>query len=320
MEPEEKPKGGNLMEGKAQPKITMKQLLEAGVHFGHQTRRWNPKMESYIFTARNGIHIIDLQQTVKMFNNAYEYLRNLTAQGKTVLFVGTKKQAQESVKEESERCRMPYVNQRWLGGMLTNFQTIKASIEMLDRLEEMESDGTFEKLTKKEVLSRRKKRDKLLKVLGGVRSMKRLPDAFFVVDPLREEIAVREARKLEIPVVAIVDTNCDPDMIDIIVPGNDDAIRAIKLFLRVIADAVLEGRAEFESQQASLEREEPEEEPTMALINTEEDEEGEEKEEVTAAEPERPVEKEQVGEVVVGEEGAKQEPDIESAQKTEESE
>lgn len=264
------------MEGKVQPKITMKQLLEAGVHFGHQTRRWNPKMEQYIFTARNGIHIIDLQQTVRMFNDAYEYIRKLSAEGKTVLFVGTKKQAQESVKEEAERCSMPYVHQRWLGGMITNFQTVKKSIEMLERLEEMEGDGTFEKLTKKEVLSLRKKRDKLLKVLGGVRAMKRLPDAFFVVDPLREEIAVREARKLEIPVVAIVDTNCDPDMIDIIIPGNDDAIRALKLFLRVVADSVLEGRAEYETQQASLTREEGEEEPTIALINTEEDEEAEE--------------------------------------------
>jgi small subunit ribosomal protein S2 len=264
------------MEEKVQPRITMKQLLEAGVHFGHQTRRWNPKMKPYIFTARNGIHIIDLQQTVKMFNSTYEHLRNVTAQGKTVLFVGTKKQAQESVKEEAERCGMPYVNQRWLGGMLTNFQTIKGSIEMLERLEEMEEDGTFEKLTKKEVLKHRKKRDKLLKVLGGVRNMKRLPDAFFVVDPLREEIAVKEARKLEIPVAAIVDTNCDPDMIDIIIPGNDDAIRAIKLFLRVIADAVIEGRAEYESQQAGLAGEEDVEETTISLIDTEEEYESEE--------------------------------------------
>ncbi|NIO17784.1 MAG: 30S ribosomal protein S2 [Deltaproteobacteria bacterium] len=263
------------MQEKTQPKITMKQLLEAGVHFGHQTRRWNPKMESFIFTARNGIHIIDLQQTVKMFDAAYEYIRDITAQGKTVLFVGTKKQAQESVKEEAERCGMPYVHQRWLGGMLTNFQTIKGSIEMLDRLEEMEEDGTFEKLTKKEVLGHRKKRDKLLKVLGGVRSMKRPPDAFFVVDPLREEIAVREARKLEIPVAAIVDTNCDPDMIDIIIPGNDDAIRAIKLFLRVVADAVIEGRAEYEAQQAGLAAEEDVEEPTISLIDTEGEDEGE---------------------------------------------
>lgn len=232
-------------------------------------------MKSYIFTARNGIHIIDLQQTVKMFNSAYEYLRDMTAQGKTVLFVGTKKQAQESLREEAERCGMPYVNQRWLGGMLTNFQTIKGSIEMLERLEEMENDGTFEKLTKKEVLRHRKKRDKLLKVLGGVRNMKRLPDAFFVVDPLREEIAVREARKLEIPVTAIVDTNCDPDMIDIIIPGNDDAIRAIKLFLRVIADAVIEGKAEYESQQAGLAGEEDVEEPTISLIDTEEEYESE---------------------------------------------
>ncbi len=260
------------MEQKAQPRITMKQLLEAGVHFGHQTRKWNPKMKPYIFTARNGIYIIDLQQTVKMFNEAYDYVRDLVAQGKTLLFVGTKKQAQESVREEAERCGMPYVNQRWLGGMLTNFQTIRKSVEMIDRLDEMEKDGTFDKLTKKEVIKLKKKREKLLKVLGGVRDMKRLPDAVFIVDPSREEIAVREARKLEIPVIAIVDTNCDPDLIDIIIPGNDDAIRAIKLFVSRIADAVIEGKAEYESKMAAASEETAEEEVKFALIEPEEEE------------------------------------------------
>lgn len=257
---------------KFQPRITMKELLEAGVHFGHQTRRWNPKMKSYIFTARNGIYIIDLQQTVRMFNQAYEYMRDLVAQGKVILFVGTKKQAQESVKDEAERCGVPYVNQRWLGGMLTNFQTVKKSIDVIERLEEMETDGSFERLTKKEGLKLRKKKQKLLKILGGVKDMKRIPDAMFVVDPSREEIAVQEARKLEIPVIAIVDTNCDPDLIDVIIPGNDDAIRAIKLFLRYSAEAVLEGKAEYEAQLASVAAEEEVEEPTMSLINTEEDE------------------------------------------------
>lgn len=261
------------MSQQGSPKITMKQLLEAGVHFGHQTRRWNPKMKTYIFTARNGIHIIDLQQTVKMFNSAYETLRDLTSRGKTILLVGTKKQAQESVREEAERCNMPYVNHRWLGGMLTNFQTIKRSIDILEGLEEKEKDGTFEKLTKKEVLKLNKKKEKLLKVLGGVRNMRKLPDIVFVVDPLREEISVKEARKLDIPVMAIVDTNCDPDMIDIIIPGNDDAIRAIKLFLNRTADAIIEGRAEYEAQQAQVATEEEVEEPTVSLINTEEEEE-----------------------------------------------
>ena len=229
-------------------------------------------MKSYIFTARNGIYIIDLQQTVRMFNQAYEYMRDLVAQGKVILFVGTKKQAQESVKDEAERCGVPYVNQRWLGGMLTNFQTVKKSIDVIERLEEMETDGSFERLTKKEGLKLRKKKQKLLKILGGVKDMKRIPDAMFVVDPSREEIAVQEARKLEIPVIAIVDTNCDPDLIDVIIPGNDDAIRAIKLFLRYSAEAVLEGKAEYEAQLASVAAEEEVEEPTMSLINTEEDE------------------------------------------------
>ncbi|RMG59375.1 MAG: 30S ribosomal protein S2 [Deltaproteobacteria bacterium] len=263
------------MEQKVEPRVTMKQLLEAGVHFGHQTRKWNPKMKPYIFTSRNGIYIIDLQQTVRMFSEAYEYVRDLAAQGKTLLFVGTKKQAQESIREEAERCGMPYVNQRWLGGMLTNFQTIRKSVDMIDRLDEMEKDGTFEKLTKKEVIKLRKKKEKLLKVLGGVRYMKRLPDAVFIVDPSREEIAVREARKLEIPVIAIVDTNCDPDLIDIIIPGNDDAIRAIKLFVSRIADAVIEGKKEYESKMAEMAEEEGEEEVTIALVDTEEEEEGE---------------------------------------------
>jgi len=283
------------------PKISMKELLEAGVHFGHQTKRWNPKMNPFIFTARNGIYIIDLQQTVRMFNSAYEYVRKLVAQGKQILFVGTKKQAQESLKDEAERCGMPYVNQRWLGGMLTNFQTVKRSIDMIERLDEMENDGSFDQLTKKEVLKLRKKKQKLLKVLGGLKNMKRLPDAVFVVDPSREEIAVKEARKLEIPVVAIVDTNCDPDLIDVIIPGNDDAIRAIKLFLNRTANAVIEGKDEYAAQRASVETEEEVEEPTISLVNTEEEgesgtdvepsgeEEASEEEEVTpgpAVEPE----------------------------------
>jgi len=249
----------------------MKELLEAGVHFGHQTKRWNPKMKPYIFTARNGIYIIDLQQTVRMFNNVYEYVRELVAQGKQVLFVGTKKQAQESLKEQAERCGMPYVNQRWLGGMMTNFQTVKRSIDMIERLKEMENDGSFDQLTKKEVLKLRKKKQKLLKVLGGLKDMKKLPDAIFVVDPSREEIAVMEARKLEIPVIAIVDTNCDPDLIDVIIPGNDDAIRAIKLFLTRVANAVIEGKDEYEAHRASVEAEEVVEEPTISLVNTEDE-------------------------------------------------
>jgi small subunit ribosomal protein S2 len=224
--------------------VSMKQLLEAGVHFGHQTSRWNPKMKPYIFGARNGIYIIDLQQTVKLFRDAYVYIRDVVADGGTIMLVGTKKQAQDAIREEAERCGMLYVNNRWLGGMLTNFQTIKASIDRLKKLEEILEDPKMaEALTKKEMLGIRRERDKLLTAMGGIKNMKRLPDAMFVIDPKKEEIAVREANRLSIPVVAVVDTNCDPDLIDWKIPGNDDAIRAIRLFTAAIADAVLEGKA-----------------------------------------------------------------------------
>src|SRR5437773_8010331 len=230
--------------------VTMKNLLEAGVHFGHQTSRWNPKMKPYIFGARNGIYIIDLQQTVKMFRDAYNFVRDLTAQGGQMLFVGTKKQAQDAMREEAERCGAFYVNTRWLGGMLTNFQTIKQSIDRLRKLDEtLESEASLEAFTKKEMITIRRERDKLMASLGGIRNMKKLPDALFVVDPKKEEIAVREANKLGIPVVAAVDTNCDPDVIDYKIPGNDDAIRAIRLFCTAIADAVIEGRELYEERQ-----------------------------------------------------------------------
>ena len=252
--------------------ITMKQLLEAGVHFGHQTKRWNPKMKRYIFTARNGIYIIDLQQTVKMFRSSYDFVRDLAAEGKTVLFVGTKKQAQEAVEEEAKRAGTPYVNVRWLGGMLTNFQTIRKSLDRLQKLTDMTVDGTADKLPKKEVLKLAKERIKLEKVLGGIKDLRRVPDAIFVVDPSREEIAVLEARRLSIPIVAIVDTNCDPDLVDYIIPGNDDAIRAIKLFLGKVADAIIEGKAAYEEKAASAADKEAETpEVTMALISTEEE-------------------------------------------------
>ncbi len=222
--------------------ISMKQLLEAGVHFGHQTRRWNPKMAKYIFTERNGIYIIDLQKTVKKVDEAYNFLRSVAEEGKSVLFVGTKKQAQEAVKEEALKADMFYVNERWLGGMMTNFQTIQKRINRLKELETMEEDGTFEVLTKKEVLQLRHEMEKLEKFLGGIKDMKKLPGALFIVDPRKERIAVAEARKLNIPIVAIVDTNCDPDEIDYVIPGNDDAIRAVKLLTGRMADAVIEGR------------------------------------------------------------------------------
>jgi len=223
--------------------VTMKQLLEAGVHFGHQTSRWNPKMKPYIFGARNGIYIIDLQQTVRMFKDAYTFVRDLATEGGTILMVGTKKQAQDAVREEAERCGMFHVTNRWLGGMLTNFQTIKQSIDRLRKLDEtLESETMTEALTKKEMIQVRRERDKLMASLGGIKNMKKLPDALFVVDPKKEEIAVKEANKLAIPVVAAVDTNCDPDVIDYKIPGNDDAIRAIRLFCAAIADAIIEGR------------------------------------------------------------------------------
>ena len=222
--------------------VSMKQLLEAGVHFGHQTRRWNPKMAEYIFTERNGIYIIDLQKTVKKLEEAYNFIREVSENGDSVLFVGTKKQAQASVKEEAERSEMHFVNARWLGGMMTNFKTIRTRIKRLEQLTKMEEDGTFELLPKKEVVKLKLEIEKLEKYLGGIKNMHRLPGALFVVDPRKERIAVAEAKKLGIPVVAIVDTNCDPDEVDYVIPGNDDAIRAVKLISQCIADAVIEGR------------------------------------------------------------------------------
>ena len=222
--------------------ISIKQLLEAGVHFGHHTRRWNPKMQEYIFTERNGIYIIDLQKTVKKFEEAYNFIRDISAEGGTVLFVGTKKQAADAIKEEATRCGMYYVNVRWPGGMMTNFKTIKKSISRLNSLEQMQADGTFDLLPKKEVAIKQKEMFDLEKNYGGIKTMEQLPAAVFIVDPKKERNAVLEAKKLGIPVVAIVDTNCDPDDADYVIPGNDDAIRAIKLISSVIADAIIEGR------------------------------------------------------------------------------
>ncbi|AUS96011.1 30S ribosomal protein S2 [Clostridium thermosuccinogenes] len=222
--------------------ISMKQLLEAGVHFGHQTRRWNPKMAEYIFTERNGIYIIDLQKTVKKIEEAYFFVREAAMNGEDVLFVGTKKQAQEAIKEEAERCGQFYVNARWLGGMLTNFKTIRKRIDRLNQLEEMQNTGVFDVLPKKEVIKLKKEMADLEKNLGGIKNLKRLPGAMFVVDPRKERNAILEARRLGIPVVAIVDTNCDPDEVDYVIPGNDDAIRAVKLIASKIADAIIEGR------------------------------------------------------------------------------
>ena len=236
--------------------ISMKQLLEAGVHFGHQTRRWNPKMAEYIFAERNGIYIIDLQKTVKYLETAYNFVRDLSMEGKSILFVGTKKQAQDSVKEEAIRCEMPFVNARWLGGMMTNFTTIKLRIRRLNQLRKMEEDGTFELLPKKEVIKLKLEIEKLEKFLGGIQDMKELPGALFIVDPRKERIAVAEAKKLGIPIVAIVDTNCDPDEIDYVIPGNDDAIRAVKLIASAMASAVIEGR---QGEQGSAAIEETEE-------------------------------------------------------------
>ncbi|MEL7566352.1 MAG: 30S ribosomal protein S2 [Dehalobacterium sp.] len=221
--------------------ISMKQLLEAGVHFGHQTRRWNPKMAPYIFTERNGIYIIDLQKTVGKVEEAYNFIKDVAAEGKSILFVGTKKQAQESIKEEAIRSGMYYVQERWLGGMLTNFPTIQKRIDRLRELEKMEEDGTFELLPKKEVSQLRGQKEKLERFLGGIKDMKQLPGAIFIVDPRKERIAVAEGRRLRIPIVAIVDTNCDPDEVDYVIPGNDDAIRAVKLLTAKMADAVIEG-------------------------------------------------------------------------------
>ena len=222
--------------------VSMKQLLEAGVHFGHQTRRWNPKMATYIFTERNGIYIIDLQKTVRKLDEAYKFIQEIVLNGEEILFVGTKKQAQDSMKEEAQRCGMPFVNARWLGGMMTNFRTIRRRIDRLYQLRKMEEDGTFDLLPKKEIIKLNQEIDRLEKFLGGVKEMKKIPGALFIVDPRKERIAVAEAKKLGIPVVAIVDTNCDPDEIDYVIPGNDDAIRAVKLIASVVADAVMSSR------------------------------------------------------------------------------
>ena len=222
--------------------ITMKQLLEAGVHFGHQTRRWNPKMDRYIYMERNGIYIIDLQQTVKKFDEAYNFVKEIVTDGKGILFVGTKKQAQETIRDEAQRCEMFFVNQRWLGGMLTNYKTIRKRVFRLKELERLEAEGAFDVLSKKEVARLRNERERLERFLGGIKDMEKLPGAVFVVDPRKERIAVAEARKLNIPVIAIVDTNCDPDDIAYVNPGNDDTIRAVRLISSKIADAVLEGK------------------------------------------------------------------------------
>ena len=243
--------------------ISMKQLLEAGVHFGHQTRRWNPKMATYIFTERNGIYIIDLQKTVKKLEEAYFFVRDMAASGESILFVGTKKQAQDAIKEEAERCGQFYVNARWLGGMLTNFKTMRTRIARLNQLQKMQADGTFDLLPKKEVIKLQLEIAKLEKYLGGVKEMKKLPGALFVVDSRKEKNAIAEARKLGIPIVAIVDTNCDPDEIDYVIPGNDDAIRAVRLIAGAMANAIIEGR-EGQMGAAAQETEEKEEAETEA--------------------------------------------------------
>ncbi|WP_087972882.1 30S ribosomal protein S2 [Oceanobacillus rekensis] len=236
--------------------ISMKQLLEAGVHFGHQTRRWNPKMKKYIFTERNGIYIIDLQKTVKKVDEAYNYVKEIASNGGTILFVGTKKQAQDSVRDEATRSGMYYVNQRWLGGTLTNFQTIRKRISRLKSIEKMEEDGTFDVLPKKEVVNLLKEKDRLVKFLGGIKEMTKIPDALFVVDPRKERIAIAEAHKLNIPIIGIVDTNCDPDEIDYVIPANDDAIRAVKLLTSKMADAILEVKQGEETEEVEVKAEE----------------------------------------------------------------
>ncbi len=234
--------------------ISMKQLLEAGVHFGHQTRRWNPKMKKYIFTERNGIYIIDLQKTVKKVEEAYNFIKQVSEEGGKVLFVGTKKQAQESVKAEAERAGHFYVNQRWLGGILTNYKTISKRVQRISEIEKMEEDGTFDVLPKKEVVELKKEYDRLIKFLGGIRDMKSMPQALFVVDPRKERNAIAEARKLNIPIVGIVDTNCDPDEIDYVIPANDDAIRAVKLLTGKMADAILEGQQGVSNDEVAAEQ------------------------------------------------------------------
>ena len=249
--------------------ISMKQLLEAGVHFGHQTRRWNPKIAPYIFTERNGIYIIDLQKTVKKIEEAYAFMKDVAESGKPILFVGTKKQAQNAIFDEATRCGQYYVNQRWLGGMLTNYKTISGRIKRLNDIEKMEEDGTFEKLSKKEVTKLRAEHDKLQKFLGGIRDMKGMPGALFIVDPKKERIAVKEARILNIPVVGIVDTNCDPDDVDYIIPANDDAIRAVKLISSKMADAVIEGNQGESFDEGPAEGEAEAEAPAEETVDAE---------------------------------------------------
>ncbi len=249
--------------------VTMKELLEAGVHFGHQTKRWNPKMKPYIFGARNGIYIIDLQKTVRMFKTAYDFVADTIARGKTLLFVGTKKQARDSIYEEANRCEMFYVHNRWLGGMMTNFQTIRQSIDRLNHLNQIQNDGSIELFPKKERLKLGKDRVKLDSNLGGIRTMNSLPGAMFVVDPKNEAIAVREAKRLNIPIVAIVDTNCDPDDIDFIIPGNDDAIRAIRLLTSKMADACIEGQQRFVEKQQAVADKDVEEESEITVMSAE---------------------------------------------------
>jgi small subunit ribosomal protein S2 len=261
---EDKGEGKTKEKEKEMAYITMKELLEAGVHFGHQTKRWNPKMKPYIFGARNGIYIIDLQKTVRMFKTVYDFVVDTVANGNSVLFVGTKKQARESIYEEANRCEMFYVHNRWLGGMLTNFKTIKQSIDRLNYLNTIENDGSIDLFPKKERLKLGKERAKLDSTLGGIRNMSKLPGAIFVVDPKNEAIAVREGRRLNIPIVAIVDTNCDPDEIDYIIPGNDDAIRAIRLITSRIADACAEGREIYDERASAAVDKEAEEEPIGA--------------------------------------------------------
>ena len=234
--------------------VSMKALLEAGVHFGHQTRRWNPKMAPYIYTERNGIYIVDLQKTVRKLEEAYSFVRELAENGQTILFVGTKKQAQEAIREEAQRCGQYYVNARWLGGMMTNFKTMRTRIDRLAQLRKMEEDGTFAMLPKKEVIKHQGEIEKLEKYLGGVKEMKKIPAALFIVDPRKERNAIAEAHKLDIPIVAIVDTNCDPDEIDYVIPGNDDAIRAIKLISSIMANAVLEGKQGVQTAEAVAEK------------------------------------------------------------------
>ncbi len=264
--------------------VTMRQMLQAGLHFGHQTRRWNPKMKPYIYGPRNGIYIINLDRTMRLLNTAYDYLTNQVAHGGKVLFVGTKRQAQDIIAEEARRCGMYYVNFRWLGGMLTNFKTIKQSIERLKKIEAMQEDGSIQRFPKKEILKMEKERIKLDRNLGGIKNMRTPPDVVFVVDPKKEELAVKEANKLSIPVIAITDTNCDPDNIDFLIPGNDDAIRSIRLITALMADAVLEGKSRRSDKEAAYE----EEMAAAAAAAAGEAEEAEEAEEVTAgvAEPE----------------------------------